>query len=194
MDRRGLLIALALAAGCSSDRESRSPMSEKVDVTEAGSPVHRRTMERGGPLSARDREFVTMATSGGMFEVDSSQLALQRAQWPQHKDFAQMMIDDHGKANQELKALASQLEMDMPRRMQPKHQRMLDELRETDPTEFDQRYHQMQVQAHDEAIALFEDAARNCQNAELKAWAQKTLPTLRKHREHLAQHRPPQGA
>jgi putative membrane protein len=96
-----------------------------------------------------------------------------------------MMIDDHGKANEELQALARSKGITMPSTLDSAHQRQLDELSDLSGATFDSKYHEMQVAAHDGAIELFEKTARDSTDSDVRAFATKTLPTLRKHRAAL---------
>ncbi len=137
-----------------------------------------------------DKTFVEKAAVGGMFEVKSSQLAQQMASSPNVKTFAARMITDHQKANQELMALARQKGWQVPTALDQKHQEMLTQLRQgqgggTGPAgdRFDRAYMEIQVKAHDKTVELFEKAAQECKDADLKAWAAKTLPTLKEHQQ-----------
>ena len=130
-----------------------------------------------------DKMFVEKAAVGGMFEVKSSQVAQQMATDANVKTFAARMVADHGKANQELMALARQKGWQVPTAMDQKHQDMLNDLSKKQSTEFDKAYLDIQVKAHDKTVALFEKAAENCQDPDLKAWAKKTLPTLKEHQQ-----------
>lgn len=139
-------------------------------------------------LSADDRNFVGTAAPAGLWEVESSRLALTKNISDQHREFAQRMIDDHGKANRELADLVRKKGGAVPLALDGEHQRMLDELRDLDGAEFERRYHDMQVKAHDGAIELFQNAASTCDDAELREFIAATLPTLKEHRRHLDTH------
>ncbi|HEY1375247.1 MAG TPA: DUF4142 domain-containing protein [Gemmataceae bacterium] len=136
-----------------------------------------------------DKMFVEKAAIGGMFEVKSSQLAQQKGSSPGVKQFAARMITDHTKANQELMALARQKGWQVPTALDQKHRDLLNQLSQnqagTGPAgdRFDRAYAEMQVKAHDHAVELFEKAAQECKDADLKAWATKTLPTLKEHQQ-----------
>jgi putative membrane protein len=136
-------------------------------------------------LSARDREFVDSAAQGGMFEVDSSRMALDKNASSSTRAFADMMIADHEKANQALEKLVREKGGTLPVAPDAEHRRMLDDLTKEQGKAFDVAYYEAQVKAHDGATALFENAARDCDDPDLKAFAEKTLPTLRMHRTHL---------
>ncbi len=139
-------------------------------------------------LSADDQKFVTGATQGGMFEVKSSQLALDKGVTGSTRDFAQMMIDDHGKANRDLESLAHKKGATISNTLEAQHQEMLDELSSLTGKEFERKYHADQVKGHDAAIALFERYSKDAADADIKAFANRMLPTLRAHRKHLDEH------
>lgn len=132
-----------------------------------------------------ERDFVLQAANGGRFEVESSQLALQKSISGPHRDFAQMMVEDHGRANRELEVLARGMGISLPADVEGALAQKLEDLQEADGKEFEQRYHEAQLQAHEDAIALFERAARECEDPALKSFAQKQLPTLREHQREL---------
>jgi len=127
-------------------------------------------------------EFVTKVAISDMMEIQSSQLALDRQPDADTKPFAQRMITDHQQTSKELKALVEggKVKAPLPTGLDAEHQKKLDELKAKSGKEFDRA---MQLQAHEEAVALFSDYARNGDNPDLKAWAAKTLPHLREHLE-----------
>jgi putative membrane protein len=132
-----------------------------------------------------EADFAVEAADAGLLEVQASTLALTKASSPQVKQFAQMMVDDHTKANNELKALAQQKNITLPTVMGNEHQRKYDNLNEKTGAEFDKEYMDLMVKDHKDAIDEFEDAAEaEKTEAELKAWASSKLPTLRQHLEH----------
>ena len=136
------------------------------------------------PAFAADsaQNFVDKAAAGGMFEVDSSKIAEDKAQDQSVKDFAQKMIDDHGAANAKLETIASEQKLVVPKELDTKHKSDLDALQNTkDPV--DGPYVEMQRDAHSEAVKLFESYAKDGDNAQLKMFAQETVPTLKMHQE-----------
>ena len=133
--------------------------------------------------SSKTTQFVHNASIGGTFEVESSQLALERSQNTDVKSFAQMMVDDHTKAGDELKAAAAQEKVDsaLTDKLDAKHQAVLDKLKKASDKDFDKDYISAQKDAHKEAISLFSGYAKNGSDEALKGWAGDTLPTLKKH-------------
>lgn len=133
-----------------------------------------------GKLAHADSEFIENATQSGLFEVEESQLALSRSQNTQVKSFAQQMVDDHTKANQELTGLAQQKGAKIPDKPSMTQRAKIDLLK-AHKDAFDKNYAESQVNGHESTIKLFRKEAQNGKDADLKAWASKTLPTLEHH-------------
>jgi putative membrane protein len=132
----------------------------------------------------RAQEFVNKVAVSDMFEIQSSQLALTEKQPDKDtKPFAQRMVKDHQKTTAELKKLvdSGRVQAKLPTALDSDHQQMLDELKGKTGKDFDQSYDQIQVKAHEDAVALFEAYAREGDNADLKKWAVATLPHLKQH-------------
>ncbi|MBB6609419.1 DUF4142 domain-containing protein [Pontibacter sp. Tf4] len=132
-------------------------------------------------------EFMTEAASGGMMEVELGRMAEQKAQHADVKSFGQMMVTDHTKANDELKALAASKNIMLPDSMGRDHMDHVAELRDKTGADFDKAYMKLMVEDHQEDIDEFEEAARDLQDADAKAFASKTLPVLQKHHERAKQ-------
>jgi putative membrane protein len=132
--------------------------------------------------SSAAAKFVKNAAIGGMFEVQSSKAALTKTDDPKIKDLAHMLIADHSAANAKLKQIAAREKVAVPSQLDAEHQGQLDTLRETKGP-FAPPFIEMQREAHDEAIMLFRRYADHGDDAALKAFAEKTLPTLEKHRK-----------
>jgi putative membrane protein len=162
-------------------RESTSMKIERLLATLAGATAIAFAL----PALAADtaQGFVDKATVGGLFEVESSKLADTAAQDATVKDFAHIMVTDHTAANTKLGAIASEQQLDVPGALDTKHQAILDKLNAAKGGSFDQAYVQVQRDAHDEAVSLFEDYAQDGDNASLKTFATETLPTLKMHQD-----------
>lgn len=124
-------------------------------------------------------QFAQMAASSNMFEVESSRLALEKAQDQKVRDFAQKMIDDHTRAGERMMQVAQEAGMQPPTTMMPEDKQQLDRLSQVQ--DFDRAYMQAQVAAHEKAVALFQGFAQNGQEGPLRNFAQETLPTLEQH-------------
>ena len=131
--------------------------------------------------SSADAAFMRQAANDGMAEVEHGRLATQNASSDDVKQFGQRMVDDHSKANDELKGLASQKNVTLPATMDAKHQAMQAKLAKLKGAAFDTAYMSHMVTAHGQAVALFQKEAKGGTDADAKAWAAKTLPTLQEH-------------
>ena len=135
-------------------------------------------------LSHQDKSFLKDAAEGGNAEVSGSQVALAQSGSADVKTFAQMMVDDHGKAGTELKGLAEQKGVkvsDTPSITKKTEIKMLSERK---GSSFDQHYaDSIGVKDHQDTIKLFQKEVDKGSDADVKAWASKTLPTLQHHLE-----------
>lgn len=134
-----------------------------------------------GPVSAMDKQFMMDAGAGGNTEVLASKVALDRSSNDRVKGFANMMINDHTKAGDELKSLASAHSVTLPDSVMAKQHSELQTLRSTSANGFDKAYMNMMVKDHKETVDKFQMAAQKCDAGDLKGWASKTLPTLKMH-------------
>lgn len=137
-------------------------------------------------LSSKDQKFIENAAAGGQMEVDLGKLAADKASSDDVKKFGQQMADDHSKANDELKQLASQKGVDLTKAMDgatKKSQKASDKLSKSSGDAFDKAYMSMMVKDHEKDVKEFEEASKDADDADLKAWAGKTLPTLQHHLE-----------
>lgn len=144
------------------------------------------------PASVSDpQEFATKAGSAGLFEVQSSQLALTKSQNADIKAFAQMMVTDHTKAGEALKAAAGEQQgISVPTDMDAASKDKFAKLNEASGADFDKLYVAMQTDAHIEAVGLFAGYAANGAAGPLKDFATQTLPTLKTHYKHVLMLKP----
>jgi len=130
-------------------------------------------------------EFMMMAAMSDMFEIQSSQLALEEAQSDEVKEFAQMMITDHTANTQKLMQIveAGGGSMEPPKELDGRHEAMLEKLQGASGESFDAAYIDAQVMAHQEAVALMSSYAENGDNESLKEFASEALPVVQSHLE-----------
>lgn len=132
-------------------------------------------------MSKSEKTFMKDAASGGMMEVQLGQLALQKGTSQEVKDFGQMMVTDHGKANQELESVLTKKRMKMPAKLAPKHKKMVDKFTNFSSEEFDKKYAKEMVKDHTKDVAKFKKMSEKAKDADLKGWVDKTLPVLEQH-------------
>ncbi|GEM_PF-441110 len=142
------------------------------------------TGEQGMITNENMSEFVMEAASGGMMEVELGKIAQQKASSQDVRDFGKMMERDHSKANRELKAIIEKQNITMPTVLIDEHKNKVNALTQLSGSEFDKEYMSFMVEDHKEDIEKFQEAAESEENAEVKGWAQKTLPVLQQHLEH----------
>jgi putative membrane protein len=131
--------------------------------------------------------FATKVAASNTFEIESSELANDRAERNDVKSFAKQMIADHQKAGQDFKSAVQAANMPAPREEpNAKQQGILKKLQAAKGKSFDQAYVKAQVDAHKEAVTLFKGYSTRGKTAPLKQFAQKTLPTL-EHHLHMVQ-------
>lgn len=131
----------------------------------------------------KDTDFAVDAADAGMLEVQLGQLAVSNASSPQVKQFGQMMVDDHTKANDELKALASELNYSLPASLSDKSMKVYNKLAEKSGTDFDKAYIDQMVDDHKDVLDKFKKEADNGKEARLKQWASEKIPALQHHLE-----------
>jgi putative membrane protein len=134
-------------------------------------------------VSPSTADFVKEAAISDMFEIQSSELAEQKATDPQTKTFAEHMIKDHKKTSSDLKMLvdSGKVNAEIPTQLDSSHQSMLDKLKSLSGADFTKQYNSDQDSGHKDAVSLFKRYADGGDNPDLKTWAAKTLPTLDDH-------------
>ena len=132
-------------------------------------------------LSAGDKDFIMEAACGGMAEVALGELAQQKGQSDAVKQFGKHMVDDHSKANNELKELAGRKGVVVPAALKPKYQKVVDSLSKLSGAEFDKQYMREMVKDHENDVSAFQKEADKGKDSELTSWVRQTLPTLQDH-------------
>jgi putative membrane protein len=126
-------------------------------------------------------EFARMAAQSNMMEIETSQLALKNSKNADIQAFAQQMVDDHTSAGKQMQEAAAKDKVKVPSKLNKDHRQMLDKLGKASGADFDKQYSQMQVQAHEQAVALFTSWSQ--QKGALADLAKTMLPTLQQHLE-----------
>jgi len=134
-----------------------------------------------GSNAMADHSFVTKAAQGGLAEVELGNLAESKASSPAVKQFAQRMVSDHTKANDQLKSIASKDNIQLPTTMDAKDRAEKDRLDKLTGADFDRAYMRYMVSDHRNDVSEFQHEADNGKNPDVKEWAGKTLPVLQEH-------------
>ena len=132
-------------------------------------------------MSSRDQKFIMDTAMGGLMEVELGRWAAQKGTSPEVKQFGRRMVDDHSRANTELTQLASTKGVTLPTQLDEKHQNNVSKITRLNGADFDRAFSKMMLKDHEKAVSDFEKQSTNGEDAELKAFAAKTLPTLQEH-------------
>ncbi|NSL86488.1 DUF4142 domain-containing protein [Chitinophaga sp. Mgbs1] len=177
--KKTIFLATALSAawmlsscGGGNNPQNEKPVDSAQDINETVKPVDNQSSA-----------FAVKAANGSMMEVEMGKLAQEKAQNPRVKAFATMMVNDHSKANEELKALASGKGITLPAELSTETKDHIDKLSKKTGKDFDKDYISMMVDDHDKDVKEFEKASNDVTDADLKSWASKTLPTLKAHQD-----------
>lgn len=128
-----------------------------------------------------DIQFADKAAIAGMTEVGLGKMAVNRTSNQKIREFAHMMVADHGKANTELIELAKKKNITLPGTLDTEHQKMTDSVSKLSGTDFARAYVNAMVEGHKKALALMQNEATNGKDVDLKAFAAKTAPVVQRH-------------
>ena len=185
---KGSFLLMITLAGCASNTNTnitnanRAMNNSKVENTTnsvadtSSSPVESKMT---------DADFLKAMVISGVSQVELGKIASTKATDDGVKEFAQMMVNEHSKASEELKALASKLKVTVRTEADSSQRSVLDNFRKRVGPEFDKAYVDAMVDVHQATIADFDSKANDATDPDLKAFAVKTLPTLRRHLEQI---------
>lgn len=176
---RHILIALIAAfatVGASFAWQSDQSSSQTTTTTT-------QTHHHSGSMTSKmsDEPFAKKAAEGGLAEVKLGQLAQEKGSSQAVKDFGKRMVDDHTKANDQLKDAASKANITLPTDVGPKEQAMYDRLSKLSGAQFDHAYATEMVKDHSKDVREFRHEANSGENQDIKSFASQTLPTLEEH-------------
>jgi putative membrane protein len=132
-------------------------------------------------LTSGDKKFLKEAADGGLSEVELGKLAVEKASDENVRKFGQRMVDDHSKANEELKQLAASKGVDLPTVPGLKNRILRSHLSKKSGASFDQAYMADMVKDHKEDVAAFQRESNSAKDSDVKNFASKTMPTLKDH-------------
>jgi putative membrane protein len=186
MKKLNLLFVAAAAAGllqaCSGTKSSTG--SDSSATTTDSSKVTTVQTDSSAMVMA-DTTFAAKAAVGGMAEVALGKMAAAKGTDSKVKDFGNMMVMDHGKANAELMSIAKAKNITLPAGLDAEHQAKSDSLSKLSGAAFDKGYVEVMIEGHKKTLALMQSEAANGKDAELKAFAAKTAPVVQMHLDHI---------
>ena len=179
-----MILTLAAAVALPALALAQTPQTPKTPpATAKPSTTDTKSTTDAKASASADSAFMHTAAMGGMAEVELGKLGVANAMSSDVKQFAQRMVDDHSKANDELKALAAQKSVKLPAELDAKHKALQDKLAKQKGAAFDAAYMSEMVSDHNTDVALFQKESKSGKDADTKAWAAKTLPTLQEHQK-----------
>lgn len=140
-----------------------------------------KTAGANGQLSRADQKFLMEAAQGGQAEVALGKIAAEKASNDAVKQFAQRMVDDHSKANEALMSVAGQKQVAVPSEPSAKQKADAKRIEAMKGPAFDAAYMEHMVRDHEQDVAAFQKASQQVSDADVKQFAQQTLPTLKEH-------------
>ncbi len=161
--------------------QSNNDSSAPGSATASSSDATSKAKQHSSGMAASDKKFVREAAQGGMAEVELGKLATEKASGEDVKKFGQRMVDDHSKANDELKQLASSKGIDLPRDLSAKDKKLKERLSKLSGADFDKAYMQSMVKDHKQDVAEFTRESSKGADSDVQQFAAKTLPTLKDH-------------
>jgi putative membrane protein len=178
------LIAPALAlTAC--QQQPAEPVAGNEMGTMTGSNSMTGPVDPGAATDAAG--YIAKAGAGDLFEIESSQVALDKSKNQKVREFAQMMIDQHRKSTARVKAAAGEAGLAVPPpQLMPDQKMMLEEIKAADADAFDDIYLKHQKTAHDAALALHEGYAESGDTPALRQAAAEIAQVVRQHIAHLA--------
>ncbi|WP_037494113.1 DUF4142 domain-containing protein [Sphingobacterium deserti] len=195
MKKIAYILAISAAASglqaCGSGSATANNMSDSTAMSTDSMHMHTDSMSMDSMVmdsmtmqsSAMDTTFVNTAAIAGMAEVQMSELAQQHASHAKVKEFANMMVTDHSRANAELKQIAGSKNLMLPEKLDKAHMDKLTMLKSKKGAEFDKAYVMAMVEGHEKTVALMEQGSMSLKDADLKKFATKTTPVVKSHLE-----------
>ncbi len=156
--------------------------------TTAGSAGSAAASAATGAASAQDKKFLVQATDGSLFEIKTSQLALQKSSSDDVKQYAQKMIDDHNTLMTQMKPVAMQANV-TPQTdlMEAKHKKEYKQLEGLSGTAFDTQYIKDQTADHQTTVTAFQKEINSGSLPDEKSAAQQGLPIVQGHMQMIQQ-------
>lgn len=182
MKKTFLFIGFCSLVAVACNNAGKDPV-EQADS--ANRDARKDTMAVAPAPDANTSAFLVDAANGGMAEVQLSKIAVEKSTNAAIKDFANMMINDHTSANDQVMALAAKKSVTLPSDVSEENRKTADDLMKKTGKDFDKEYVDVMVKDHEKTVNLFEKASTNVNDAEVVAFVNNTLPKLKSHLESI---------
>lgn len=178
-------LSLAVLSFCSiaALAQYNSPSAgSSTNETQNEAPSHESQSKMSGTyITHSEREFLRKAAEGGEAEVQLGQLAQQKASSSAVKQFGERMVNDHTKANDQLKQVAGEEHVTLPQAPSAAQKAEIQRLSKLEGTQFDDAYMKLMVKDHTKDVSEFRKASKTASNPKIRQFASETLPTLESH-------------
>lgn len=174
----------AAPAHANEDKAGTSGASDAASTTQSseGASASDTGQAGSGQVAREDRRIMREIAQANLAEIKTSQLALERSQDPQIRQFAQRMIDDHTRLQEQLTELARTKDVQLPQQPDAKHQELSDRLAKLEGEKFDRTYRrEVGEKAHKETHKMLERAQKQAQDPQLRAMVTQALPIVSQH-------------
>jgi putative membrane protein len=178
----GALIACH-SAGSSASTDTATSVTQPAATPAQDGTSKQDSSNITGPTSVvkGDADFMSAVADGGMTEIQASQAAQNMAASARVKDFAAMMVQDHGQWGDQLKSLAQSRNVTLPATPSDKHQTAIADLQKKTGVAFDKAYMKMMVHDHEGVVNDFEKAQGTIKDSALLSFVNNTLPHIKMH-------------
>lgn len=185
----GLLIAVTTGRADDADKnqQQQSQPSQQPSAaqdnpsSQAGAEIKEAAGASTENAATDPQAFIKEAYQGNLFEIQLGQLAQQKGQSKNVKDFGEHLVQGHQALNDKLKTLGDQKSVQFSAQLDAKHQRILDELSSTTSTDFDKKFWNEAIRTHKRAISMYQRTSQQNSDAEVKSFAQDNLAALQQH-------------
>ncbi len=167
-----ILVAVIMGASACDNNKAEDPKEVAEEKNE---------QKFDNKANEKDAEFLVAAAEINREEISLGQLAQQKGTMSHVKELGKMMEVEHSKSLTDVTALAKTKNISLPTALTEDGQDAYKKLNEKTGNNFDKDYSDMMVKGHKDAVALFEKAATECTDADIRAWASATVPTLQAH-------------
>jgi putative membrane protein len=171
------MVSMAQSSGSASGQEGTMQQGQEGTMNQSQNSAK----QSAGMSMTADQRFVRDAAEGGMAEVELGKLAAEKGSSQDVKNFGQRMVDDHSKANDQLKQIASNEGMTLPAKLDAKDRALKMRLSKLSGENFDRVYMENMVRDHKKDVADFQKESTNGSDTAVKQFASETLPTLQQH-------------
>jgi len=175
------ILAIGFAAALLTGTAYAQTATQTAPATPTAKPAASTPSQTGTQQKASkaDQSFLKEAIEGDMAEVKVGQLAQEKGQSQDVKQFGQMLQQDHGQHLTQAQQQAQQIGVTAPTQPNAKQKAMYDKLSKLSGAQFDKAFAQGMVKDHKEDIAKYQKEAKS--KGPLAQFAQQTLPVLQKH-------------